>query len=390
MRVCFVSHTAGKGGAEFALLELLQGLKAEGVNCKVLVPKKGPLLAALDHLQIEWKIIGYPLWVGGARRRWMLGRIFRTVRTLLFSVPMAHAIANWQCDLVCSNTMTIGAGALAAWLARRPHVWHLHEFGYRDPNLLFDLGERRTAHLMDRLSAIFISNSYAVVKDYARYINRDRMRVIYQAVTLPDEIESSPSNHATTDKPCFTCVIVGSLHIAKGQDEAIRALAEVVRRGVDMELLFVGAGNKRFRKVLGQQVRDFGLEQRVKFIGYAENPLPYIRMADVVLVCSRWEAFGRATVEAMLLGKPIIATANSGGTTELIHDGETGLLYEAGNHVELADKIQRMYQNPEVGARLGAAAHIWATGRFTQQRYAREVIDVLNEVLAEKSSRHPL
>jgi glycosyltransferase involved in cell wall biosynthesis len=384
VRVCFVSHTADKYGAEFALLELLQGLVAEGVDCKVLVPKKGPLLSALDQLQIEWKIIGYPFWVAGARRRWMSGRILRTVRTLLLAIPMARCIAKWQCDLVCSNTMTIGAGALAAQLAKRPHVWHLHEFGYRDPNLLFDLGERRTAHLMDRLSAIFIANSHAVVKHYGRYINQERIKVVYQAVTLRDETESSPNNCAT-DKPCFTCVIVGSLHIAKGQDEAIRALAEVVRRGVDMELLFVGAGSKRFRKVLVQQVRDTGLEQRVKFIGYAENPLPYIRMADVVLICSRWEAFGRATVEAMLLGKPIIATANSGGTAELIHDGETGLLYEAGNHVELADKIQHLYQSPEEGARLGAAAHVWAAGRFTQQRYAREVIDVLNEVLAEKN-----
>ncbi|SCX63312.1 glycosyltransferase family 4 protein [Nitrosospira sp. Nsp1] len=390
MRVCFVSHTAGKGGAEFALLELLQGLVAEGIDCKVLVPKKGPLLAALDQLGIEWKIIGYPFWVAGARRRWMSGRVLRTARTLLLAVPMAQIITKWKCDLVCSNTMTIGAGALAAWLAKRPHIWHLHEFGYRDPNLLFDLGERRTAQLMDRLSAIFIANSYAVVKHYGRYISQERIKVVYQAVTLRDEIEGLPGNHATADKLCFTCVIVGSLHIAKGQDEAIRALAEVVRRGVDMELLFVGAGNKRFRKVLGQQVRDFGLEQRVKFIGYAENPLPYIRMADVVLVCSRWEAFGRATVEAMLLGKPIIATANSGGTAELIHDEETGLLYEAGNHVELADKIQHLYQNPEAGARLGTAAHVWAAGRFTQQRYGREVIDVLNEVLAEKSSRCPL
>ena len=389
MRVCFVSHTAEKYGAEFALLELLQGLVAEGVDCKVLVPKKGPLLAALDQLHIEWKIIGYPFWVAGARRRWVSGRILRTVRTLLLAFPMARCIAKWQCDLICSNTMTIGAGALAARLAKRPHVWHLHEFGYRDPNLLFDLGERRTARLMDRLSAIFIANSYAVVKHYGRYIHQERIKVVYQAVTLRDEIESSPGNHATTDKPCFTCVIVGSLHIAKGQDEAIRALAEVVRRGIDMELLFVGAGSKRYRKVLGQQVHDFGLEQRVKFIGYAENPLPYIRMADVVLICSRWEAFGRATVEAMLLGKPIIATANSGGTAELIHEGETGLLYEAGNHVELADKIQHLYQSPEEGARLGTAAHVWAAGRFTQQRYAKEVIDVLNEVLTEKN-RQPL
>lgn len=160
-------------------------------------------------------------------------------------------------------------------------------------------------------------------------------------------------------------------------------MAEVVRRGIDAELLLIGGSGRRFRKALAQQARDFNLEQRVRFIGYVENPIPYIRMADVVLVCSRWEAFGRATVEAMLTGKPIIATANSGGTTELIHNGKTGLLYEAGDHVELADKIQHLYQSPEEGARLGTAAHIWATGRFTQQRYAKEVLNLLSEALTE-------
>ena len=55
-------------------------------------------------------------------------------------------------------------------------------------------------------------------------------------------------------------------------------------------------------------------------------------IADVILVCSQWEAFGRITVEAMLTGKAVIASAN-GGTTELIKDGENGLLYTYGNYI---------------------------------------------------------
>ena len=55
MRVCFVSHSAGNYGAEFALLELLSGLTELGVDCKVLVPERGPLLVALDQLHIEWR-----------------------------------------------------------------------------------------------------------------------------------------------------------------------------------------------------------------------------------------------------------------------------------------------------------------------------------------------
>ena len=63
MRVCFVSHTAGRYGAELALLELLQGLIALRVTCLVLVPAKGPLLIELDRLNIEWRVVRFPPWI---------------------------------------------------------------------------------------------------------------------------------------------------------------------------------------------------------------------------------------------------------------------------------------------------------------------------------------
>ncbi|MDN5752401.1 MAG: glycosyltransferase family 4 protein [Nitrosospira sp.] len=386
MRICFISHTAGRGGAELALLELLQGLIAEGVECRVLVPKTGPLLPALDRMHIPWRVIRYP-WMVSTRRRWWLSRIARTVKTLLWAIPLARIIANWRCDVVYSNTITVGAGALAAWITRRPHIWHLHEFGYLDHNLWFDLGERRAVHFMDRFSAIVIANSHAVVKDYARYIKPYRMRVIYQAVTLRDKMKQACD--LIPDDQFFQCVIVGSLQAGKGQDEAISALSEVVCRGVNAHLLIVGDGGKRFTAALRQQVKDHGLEQRVRFHGYAENPMPLIRAADLMLMCSHWEAFGRVTVEAMLAGKALIGTA-SGGTTELIQDGETGLLYKRGNPTELADKIQYLYENPHERARLGAAAQRWAENRFTQKRYAKEVRDLLSEVLMTEKIRPPI
>lgn len=378
MRVCFISHSAGRYGAELALLELLQGLAKEGVDCKVLVPEKGPLLIALDELHVEWRVIGYPVWM--SRPRWLVYRIARTLKSVVMAVRIAHVITRWRCDIVYTNTVAVGAGAFAAWLARRPHIWHLHESGHKNPSQKLDLGERRVARLMDHLSAAIIVNSRAVENDYTRYINSTRMRVIYQSVTLRDYTEKA-GDFIEGDQ-FFLCVIIGSLHAWKGQNEAIIALSEVVSRGINAHLLIVGDGEKHFRAALCQQVIDLGLGQRVKFHGYAENPMPLIWAADVILVCSRWEAFGRVTVEAMLAGKPVIGSAN-GGTTELIQDGETGLLYESGNHSKLADKIQYLYEHPKEKERLGNAACVWATDRFAQKRYAKEVRDLLGEVLAQ-------
>ncbi|MBA2658814.1 MAG: glycosyltransferase family 4 protein [Nitrosospira sp.] len=384
MRICFIAHSAEMYGAELALLELLQGLVNEGSSCMVLVPENGPFLAEIDRMRVEWQIINYPTW--RPRRRKIINRFIRTLKASLAAIPMAQAITRWQPDVVYTNTVVIGVGAVAAWLARCPHVWHLHEFGHINPEELFDLGNHRTARLIDSLSAGIIANSRAVKNEYARYINPQKLHVIYQSVTLNEE--SKYAAEPIERKQVFRCVMVGSLQPLKGQQEAIAALAELARRGFDAELMIVGAGSSGFRQVLENDIKRYGLEQHVVFHGYVENPMSLIHAADVVLMCSRFESFGRVTVEAMLAGKPVIGAA-SGGTAELIQAGKTGLLYESGNYNDLAGKIQYLFENPEKKIKLGADARAWATGRFTQKRYARDVLDLLDGVLAKPANtRH--
>ena len=151
--------------------------------------------------------------------------------------------------------------------------------------------------------------------------------------------------------------------------------------------MIIGEGWSSFQESLHQQIENLGLEQHVELVGYIKNPIHYIQAADAVLICSHWEGFGRVTIEAMLSGRPVIGASN-GATGELIQDGVTGLLYNPGNHDELADKIQYLHENPEKRLKLGAAARIWAAYRFTQERYAKEVFNLLKKVLKEDNSRH--
>jgi glycosyltransferase involved in cell wall biosynthesis len=208
------------------------------------------------------------------------------------------------------------------------------------------------------------------------------MRVVYQSVSINTEIEDKLDRKLVRNH--FQCCVVGSIQPSKGQDEAIKALSEIVRRGVDAHLFIVGGENRLFTGALRELVAAHDLEQRVTFAGYVNHPMQFIRMADVTLVCSRWEAFGRVIVEAMLAGKPVVATENSGGTAELIEEGKTGLLYERGHHIELADKIQYLYENPKVRSHLGQAGYASAVGRFTQERYAREMLDLFTDVLEKE------
>ncbi|HVW64189.1 MAG TPA: glycosyltransferase family 4 protein [Nitrosospira sp.] len=383
MRVCFISHSAGRYGAELALLELLEGLVRCGIDCKVLVPEKGPLLVELDRLQIEWRLVEFPLW--RPHRRKIRSRIFRTIKALSYAFSMARAILEWKCDIVYTNTVMIVAGAFAAFLARKPHVWHLHEFGYVDPKEQFDLGRGIVTWLIDYLSAAVIANSNTLKQEYAKYVDTQKFHVIYQAVTLKKFTDSSPLSIAGIT--AFKCIIIGSLQKAKAQDEAILALAEARRQGVPATLLLIGEGDQSFRLMLKELAERCGVAQQVIFYGYARNLMPLINSADAVLICSRSESFGRVTVEAMLAGKAVIGAAG-GGTLELIRDGSTGLLYSPGNYLELAAKIRYLYENVEQKLGLGATAYAWAKDRFCQKKYAREVIKLLEEVVEGKKNRY--
>lgn len=381
MRVCFISHTAARNGAEIALLELLQGLSKMDIRCLVFVPKKGPLLAELDKLNIEWRVVSYPWW-WKSRGKSLPRRIFRTLKSVAAAIRIAMMLRSWRCDVVITNTVAVSAGAVAAWLARKPHVWHLHESPYRNSGITFDLGSRWALRLIDRLSALIVVVSHSVADEYSRYIKRDRIRVIYQSVTPATEVEEKRDVGDT--RKSFQCCMIGSIQPWKGQEEATKALSELVRRGVDAHLFIVGDGKRLLTAALREQVRDCGLEQRVTFTGYVNKPSRFLHLSDVTLVCSKWEAFGRVIVEAMLAGKPVIATANSGGTAELVEDGKTGLLYQGGNHIELADKIQHLYQDPKVRLTLGQAGYSWAIGRFTQEQYAKQMRDLCLGVLTKE------
>ena len=380
MRICFISHSAGRYGAELALLELLQGLLRSGIEVLVLVPKKGPLLDELDRLNIEWRIIGYPVWM--SRPRALPYRVMRLLKTAFMSIRVAQVIKNWKADVVYTNTVVTGVGALAARLLRLPHIWHSHESLRHNPSQEFDLGEPVVSYLMDRLSDAIIVTSQSVGNDYKHLRNVDKIRVIYQSVTPC--LDTGRSTGMVKDRIFFQCIIIGSLHRWKGQHQAISALAELAGKNINVHLLVVGDDGKRYRAELVQQAMTLGVTQRIKFYGYAEDPMPLIRNADVVLVCSRWEAFGRVAVEAMLAGKPVIGSAR-GATAEIIQHGKTGLLYEWENVKELAERIRFVHDNPKASLSMGRAAQQWAENRFTQERYAREVLEILSEVTSNRS-----
>jgi glycosyltransferase involved in cell wall biosynthesis len=373
MKVCFVTNASAIGGAERVLLETISQLTERGVQCCVLAGGDGDLVRALRSADVPCAFHHVGSWV-----TWQKPTIWTRVKCfckiMLGVLLAAFYITRWKCDVVYSNSITACHGALVAKLLHIPHIWHLHEFGKEDHGVFYAFGERFTNRTIGSLSGACIAVSNALAAKYRRYILPSKIVVIYPSMTLP-MIDTSQ----TDDIDPFRLLIIGGVGEGKGQADAVQALAQLVKEGMDVELSLVGEPFPVYRRYLEQLIDSNGLEKRVRFVGRVQDPRPYLQAADVVLVCSRSEAFGRATIEGMLAGKAVVG-ARAGATAELIQDGVNGLLYNCREPLDLASKIRFLYDNPEFVKRVSRNAREWATSSFTRERNTDAVAALLESV----------
>jgi glycosyltransferase involved in cell wall biosynthesis len=380
LRVAFISHYAELYGANLSLLNLIEGLGRYGVRAHVICPDQGDLLAVLAERGIPAAVLPFEWWA--APRRTLLGTATRLLQNIRRLRPLAAQIGRWGCDLVYSNSSVFAMGALAAAKLGLPHVWHLREFGRRDYDLRPDFGSRLT-RLGFRTAYATIFVSHALRRALMGPTPTANSHVIYNGVAREadfDERRRAAEALRGRRQP-LTFVLVGRFRDSKGQAVAIRAFAQVAAR-FPTRLLLVGGTGKTGEQDYLEHCRALATElavaDRIEFWGYIPDPQRAFLQADVALMCSRCEAMGRVTAEAMSACRPVIGF-HSGGTSELIDPERTGLLYHGGPDA-LAACMTRYLEAPELTWRHGEAAWHDARRRFSTEAYAAQIDEVLRGV----------
>jgi glycosyltransferase involved in cell wall biosynthesis len=377
MKIVWFSHSADLAGAELCLLEGARGLAAGGHQVHVVLPMPGRLGDRLQRQGISVSVIAYRWWIAAGAQRRPVYRARRLARNLVAWPRIRALLSRIRPDLAVTNTLDIPAGALAARSLGIPHLWYIHElFGAEGHGLYFDYGVRPSLFLMDRLANRVLTCSHVVQAQLCRWIAPGKLQVVYQAVEVPGE------NGVTRSRDgAFRLVMVGRIASGKRPIDAVRALSLLVQSGHDVRLALIGSEDPEYGASLRSLVRDLQVADHIEFIPFTENPFSHVMNADVALNCSRGEAFGRVTVEAMKLGKPVIG-ADSAGTRELIRDGWNGLLFRMGDPEDLAGKIEALYRDRDHLRVLGCQAHAWARDRFNTDRYTRALQQAFEEVIA--------
>lgn len=174
---------------------------------------------------------------------------------------------------------------------------------------------------------------------------------------------------------------VGRVDAFKGAPILVRAAQEIVAERPNAYFVFVGHAEPGIQQALWEEAASFGLEGRLRFMGVRNDVPRLLGAMDVVTLPSVSEACSMAIIEAMTLGKPVVAT-RAGGNVELVDDGVTGLLVER-SAAELAPAVVRLLADSKERRRMGKAAASRAQGLFTAKGMAAQMESVYQGVVRD-------
>ncbi len=379
MRLVSFTHYAELYGANRSLLEMLLELREQGaVEPLVVVPREGPLTKRLQHERIPFRIAPFEPWMS---ERYYGGRLHHHITQWLRHERAARKrrnastaalkellpdLRNWKPDLVHSNSLAVSIGWRAAQELGVRHVWHAREFPEQHYGLTYDAGRSGYGRALRSANKV-VAISQALKDDLGRFsVPADRVDVVPNGVFRASTYASLAKRERVSDPKTFVFFQIGLIHPSKGQMETVRALALVREKRPEARLIIAGTG--RDRELQATIIRS-GQQDAVELAGYVEDPISMMFKCDAFVSASRWEAFGRAMVEAMACRLPVIGHA-SGGTSEILHDGKNGLLYVKDER-DLSTAMLKLMDDRHAARTMGEQAHLSARENFTVERSAQ-------------------
>lgn len=402
MRILFISAFYPPqviGGWEQLVADLNVGLQRRGHETLVLTSRHGvtpdagtvPGVARLLHLESDlhyYRPLAHIL----SHRRKMRENLRQTQRIITEFAPdviFIHSMWNLSRRIArCAESSR--PGRVVYYIANDwPCAPDLHTTYWRDPArrwpqrwlkrvvaplpLALAARERRATPLrFERV--LCVSEAIRCLLAAEAGIAHTQMEVVYNGIDLREFV---PSERPTPPPGRIALLFAGSLVPHKGAHTAIEALALLDQRGLlgQTTLTIVGSGHPDYEARLRRLVAAHGLDGAVSFRGRLPRDQMAALMAhfDVLVFPSIWEEpLARVVQEAMAVGLVVVGTT-TGGSAEILVEGETGLTFPPGDGAALAARLAELQAAPEQGRRLAARARATVVQRFSFNRMLDEV-----------------
>jgi glycosyltransferase involved in cell wall biosynthesis len=363
------------GGAEKMLWTLLTHVDSEHLTILVVFLQDGPFREELATAGVRTAVVR----TGRLRHFWKtpiailsLARVFRRERP--------DVLLNWM----AKSHLYAAPAALLARVSNRT-IWWQHGITNR--------------HWMDRIATVFPAraiacSSHAAAHAQWRLRPRRKTFVVYPGITPPDWLGNGELAQRRIRKVSHNGLlvgIVGRLQPDKCQHRVIEAIWTLRERGHNVKGLVVGGDAwelaPEYEPSLRRLVGDLGLSDVITFTGHVPDALPLIATIDVLVNASVSEGCPLVLLEAMALGVPVVATADSGGPPEVIEHGRSGLLSPSSDPAQLANTLEQLVTNPQLRRSLSLGGRERYLAAFTAASMAQSFEDGLRALIGPSEAR---
>jgi glycosyltransferase involved in cell wall biosynthesis len=362
-----------RGGGQLSLINILRYIVRTSFNPYLVCSSEGTLIAKVREIGIESTVIKMRPLKG-------LG-IFSILTAILGLYRLSR---RWNIKIIHSNagaTRDTFYSALTARLMGIPFIWHVRTI--------------ESGGILDRILAFLSTKIIAIsnaVKQRLYWIkDSKKVEVIYNGVDLNEfrfGIDGSQIRREfNISEKDILIGTVGQLIPWKGHRYLLEAAKIVKERASNIKFLIVGdevPEGSGYRKELEGFSLKLGLKEDVIFTGFREDIPDVMAAIDIFVLPSINEPFGRVIIEAMAMGKPVVAT-NSGGVPEIVVDGEIGYIVPIKDAMALAERINELINNREKREEMGRAGRKRVEEMFTIEKNVGAVERLYEDILQAQS-----
>jgi len=336
MKITMLSNS--KGGVFTATMQLARGLARKGHDINIFFlteSEEATRISSSAHIQLNYLTTNFL-----PNLRALIGFLFRD-----------------SPDIIHINFVSFGPLAIfKKYVFKVPYVCTLHGLPqpWLEPSLIYKIAYS-IEHCLLRF-VILRSSATATVSKYVQDMLKKRYGLysgmIYQGIDpkkLKNKIKTRNKNKLNYRKDDFIILFVARMHPYKDPLTLIKSVSIVIKKNPNLSLVMIGNG-ELYQKAR-EEVSKLGLSACVKLLRRVSDDKlkAFYNAADLFVLTSINEAFGITLLEAMASGLPIIAS-NSGACPEVV--GDAGILFSYGNHVDLAEKIIDLLNNPSLQKKL--------------------------------------
>jgi glycosyltransferase involved in cell wall biosynthesis len=385
IKILFFDHSPIMSGAEYSLLDILQGLKNRSMDYCLLTTQGSSLAKRTTDIGIINIEIPLPEKLLNINKNDFQKEPFKIIQSLGSAIKAVIEIYNilrkGKYDVIYTNTLKSHIlGGLAGRLTGIKVIWHMR-----------DIPIQKRPERAIHFASIFIPDKIVAVSEaVGRQFGDRKVSVIYNGIDA-----EAIQKKATQESPAETgrliensgggpiVGMVGQIARWKGQDVFLQAAKLLAEKLPQAKFLIIGEAlfdEKDFRRELKDFVANNNLQERVIFTGHLENVYPLLQRLDVLAHCSvEPEPFGRVLIEAMALGVPVIA-ARGGAVEEIIQDREDGLIVIPGDYCQLAAAIEKLLADKPLRSRLASNGAIKARKRCNLGNMLEKISDLIMQL----------